>query len=198
MTRRGAAAGILAAAVLLGGCAGRPIPVPVEESPPDLARLREASGLPGCPPTDAAAVATPDGLPQTALKCLGGGSTVNLAGLPRTKMVVNLWAQWCGPCREESPYLAEAKSRLDGKVQFIGINYTDPREDLAIEFAGLVEWTYPHIADPERILRGPLRVTGLPLTLFVDAEGRIVGRHVGVVTSTEQLMGLVAQHLGET
>ena len=196
--RRTLAVILAAGALALFGCAGKPIPEPREASPSDLATLRRTAGLPECPNTDAAAASVPEGLPQTALACLGGGPKVNLAGLPRHKMVINLWAQWCGPCREESPYLAEAKSRLEGKVQFFGINYTDPREDLAIEFAGLVGWTYPHVADPERTLRAALGVTGLPLTLFVDSEGRVVARHVGVIVSTEELMELVAQHLGES
>ena len=39
--------------------------------------------------------------------CLGGGREVRLAGLRGKPMMINVWAQWCGPCREEAPYLAE-------------------------------------------------------------------------------------------
>lgn len=183
------------AVVLVAGCSAAPSPSS-PSSAPDLVAARIAAGLPDCPETDLSTEAVPEGLPKTALACLGGGRTVNLAGLPRVNTVVNVWAQWCGPCREESPYLAEAVKTLGDKVSFIGINYVDPQEALAIEFAGLVGWRYPHVADPERSLQAPLRIAGLPMTLFVGPDGRVVGRHVGVLTSTGQLMGLVKEQLG--
>lgn len=189
--------GGLVAAALFAGCAGVPIARPTSnESSVDLLAARRAAGLPDCPATDPNVEPVPDGLPKTALDCLGGGSIVNLAGLPKRKMVINLWAQWCGPCREESAYLTGATAQLGSKVAFFGINYLDPQPGLAIEFAGLVGWTYPHIADPERSLQAPLRLAGIPTTLFVDETGRIVYRHVGPVDSTAQLVGLVAEHLG--
>ncbi len=162
---------------------------------PDLPALRVQYELPACPTTDRDVPAVEGGLPQTELPCIGEGDPVNLAGLPREPMVVNLWAQWCGPCREESPFLREAFQETTD-VRFVGINYQDPQEDWAIEFAGLVGWRYPHVVDVEKTLQGPLRVPGLPVTLFVDADGVIAGRHVGPVTSTEQLQDLMVEHLG--
>ena len=162
---------------------------------PDLPALRVQYELPACPTTDLDEPAVEGGLPQTELPCIGEGDPVNLAGLPREPMVVNIWAQWCGPCREESPFLREAFQEAND-VRFVGINYQDPQEDWAIEFAGLVGWRYPHVVDVEKTLQGPLQVPGLPVTLFVDAEGVIAGRHVGPVTSTEQLQDLMVEHLG--
>lgn len=164
-------------------------------APADLAALREQFGLPDCPATDAAAAPVAGGLPQTALPCLGGDTTVNLAGLPRTPTIINLWAQWCGPCREEAPFLREGLAELDG-VSFVGVNYNDPKPDWAVEFAGLVGWVYPHVMDQDKTLQVPLRVPGLPTTYFVDADGRITGVHAGPLESTEQLRELATTYLG--
>ncbi|AQX17269.1 hypothetical protein BCR15_12080 [Tessaracoccus lapidicaptus] len=151
--------------------------------------------MPDCPATDAAAAPVAGGLPQTALPCLGGDTTVNLAGLPRTPTIINLWAQWCGPCREEAPFLREGLAELDG-VSFVGVNYNDPKPDWAVEFAGLVGWVYPHVMDQDKTLQVPLRVPGLPTTYFVDADGRITGVHAGPLESIEQLRELATTYLG--
>lgn len=169
-------------------------PTPSATASADLNALRLQYGLPVCPDTDPSAEAVPDGLPRTALPCLGTDQVVNLAGLPREPMVVNFWAQWCGPCREESAFLTEAAAAAGG-VTFIGINYQDPQPDWAIEFAGLVGWNYPHVMDMERTLQTPLKVPGLPVTLFVAADGRVVGRHVGGIESTQQLLDLISHYL---
>lgn len=199
---RGAVLAVAAVAVLAVSACSGPAPAgPAPEAPPsasataDLNALREEYGLPECPDTDPAADQVADGLPKTALPCLGTDQLVNLAGLPREPMVVNFWAQWCGPCREESLFLTEAAEAEEG-VSFVGINYQDPQPDWAIEFAGLVGWTYPHIQDMERTLQTSLQVPGLPITLFVDADGRVVGRHLGGIASTEELRELIDEHLG--
>ena len=192
---------IIAAAALLlvTGCVpaqpDAPSPAPASTTPAELEALRIGYGLPDCPATDPHAGQIEGGLPKTALQCLGSGTVVNLAGLPRTPTIINLWAQWCAPCRAESPFLREAPTRLKG-VSFIGINYDDPQPDWALEFADVVGWSYPHVMDQDKSLRGPLKVPGLPTTYFVDAEGRIAGVHAGQLESEEQLVELAHRYLG--
>lgn len=187
----------LAAAAALAACTPSAEPTPEAPStpPPDLAALRVEYGLPDCPDTDPAAEQVDGGLPRTDLSCLGSDKRVNLAGLEREPTIINVWAQWCGPCREESPFLREALTELEG-VNFVGIDYNDPLPDWAIEFAGLVGWTYPHVMDQDKELQVPLKVPGVPSTYFVDADGTIAHVHPGAFTSTEQLKDLAAQHLG--
>lgn len=192
MRRALAVVGVLA----LAGCAaGEPaVPEPAESPTASLAELRVQYGIPECPETDPDAAPVDGGLPATELECLGTDQIVNLAGLPREPMVINLWAQWCAPCREEAPYLREAAA-AHPEVTFLGIDYNDPKPDWALEFAALVEWDYPHAMDMDRTLRTQLQVPGIPMTLLVDAEGRIVARHPGVLESTEQLTQLIEEHL---
>lgn len=185
----------LMSCVLLAACASGE-PTPTKTPTPDLGQLRAQYGIPECPHTDADAQARPGGLPKTQLSCLGTNQVVNLAGLPKKPMVINLWAQWCGPCREESPYLREVSQSSD--VTFLGINYQDPQPDWAIEFAGLAKWPYPHVVDQERTLQEPLRVPGVPTTIFVDGNGIIVGTHPGEFKSSAELEDLIETYLGGT
>ena len=164
---------------------------------PDMGNLEAArveAGIADCPDTtDQAGPA--NGLPEVTLPCLGEARTVTLSGL-RGPMVLNVWAQWCGPCRAEAPILAEVSAEAGEKLPFIGVIYNDPRPDYALEFAKLAGWRYPHVLDPDKSLQGPLKIPGPPMTLFIDAEGGIAYRHVGPFSSAKQLRQLAAEHLG--
>ena len=187
---------IIAAVALLGGCT----PGTVETEPmvdAELQRAYAAAGLdpcPAAPPTEPIA----DGLPNLTLQCLGTGSQSTLSGLSKGRpMVINLWAQWCGPCREEAPFLAAVSQKTVGTVDFLGIDTADPQPERAIEFAKLAGWTYPQLVDPEKATsEPPLRVPGLPHTIFVDAQGRVVGSHSGQFTSEAELDGYLRDLLG--
>lgn len=201
MTRVGRlpAAASIVLALLLGGCApsvlggGATAPVSRPASvPTDLEAARRAAGIADCPPSSDAPVVA-GGLPELTLECLGGGSSVRLAGL-RGPMLINLWAQWCEPCRAEAGYLAAFATTQDD-VAVLGINYTDPRPELAIEFAQLTGTTYPHLADEEATGKGPLGVPGIPFTLLLDAEGKVVARHPGEFASLTDLQGWVDEGL---
>lgn len=188
-------AALAAPLLLLAGCTS---PQPQDTTPPasaaELEALRVQYEIPDCPATDPAAEPVSNGLPRTELQCLGSDVTVNLAGLERRPTVVNFWAQWCGPCRQEAPFLREVSQSTD-EVAFVGINFDDPEPAWALEFAGLAEWRYPHVADPAGDLRSKVGVPGLPMTLFVDGNGEIVEHHFGVIESREELEALIAEHL---
>jgi hypothetical protein len=78
----------------------------------------------------------------------------------------------------------------------LGIDFVDPRPDLAIEFAQLSGWKYPQLQDPDKSLSGSLQVSAPPQTIFVDANGKVVYRHAGPLTSAAQLRSMTKQYLG--
>ncbi|MFZ0530686.1 MAG: TlpA disulfide reductase family protein, partial [Propionicimonas sp.] len=139
--------------------------------------------------------AVPGGLPELTLDCLGGDTTVRLAGL-RGPMLINLWAQWCEPCRAEAADLSAFASGQD-EVAVLGINYSDPQPELAIEFAELVAARYPQVADREEAVRGPLGLAGIPHTVLIDDRGVVVARHPGPFTSLAELRSWVAEGLAK-
>lgn len=165
---------------------------------PDLASQRRAAGVPDCEVPRERAQPVAGGLPDLVLRCLGSDRELNLSQLRGRPLVINLWAQWCEPCRAESGYLRAFASRAGEQIRIIGVNYDDPKPDWAIEFAGLVGWRYEQLADPERRLGSRLLVPGIPLTLFVTPDGRIVHSQTGPVASTDELTALVKQYLGVT
>ncbi|WP_319040145.1 TlpA family protein disulfide reductase [Kribbella solani] len=153
-----------------------------------------ADKLAGCPTVESKPPVS-NGLPDISLPCLGAGPDIRLADL-RGPLVINIWAQWCGPCRDEAPYLAAlAKS---GKVTMLGIDYDDPRPELAVKFAADEGLTYPHLVDQDKAIQKALKVGGPPLTAFIDPSGTIAYVHRGVLTSEHQLNQLVKDKLGIT
>jgi cytochrome c biogenesis protein CcmG/thiol:disulfide interchange protein DsbE len=138
-----------------------------------------------------------DALPDVSLPCLGSGPDIRLSDL-RGPLLVNVWAQWCGPCRKEAPYLAELQVKAGDKVKMIGIDYIDTRPDLAVKFAVEQQWDYPHLADRDKQIQQGLKIGGPPLTAFVDAKGAVVYVHRAPFTSQQELDQLVREKLGVT
>ncbi|NYG58996.1 thiol-disulfide isomerase/thioredoxin [Nocardioides daedukensis] len=140
------------------------------------------------------------GLPEVTLPCLGGGESVDLSTL-RGPMVVNLWAAWCGPCRREMPMLEEFHAKWNGKVAVLGIDYNDTQTSNAMQLAIDSGVTYPLLADPqtELALKDPLpNIRGLPFTVLVDANGKVVHQEYAEIKSLGQLEDMVEKHLGVT
>ena len=198
--RRTALSALLSAVVLvLTACSSQAPATPrqqqsqVDVSTPALRALKQRAGIQACPaPRGHGPVA--GGMPQVTLPCLGGGRPVDLAKL-RGPLVVNLFAQWCGPCRAELPYYQKLHEQADGKVAVLGIDYQDPQPHGALQLAKATGVTYPLLADPSALLRTPFRVRGLPGVVLVDAKGKVVHEELTEIASYPQLQHLVQHYL---
>jgi cytochrome c biogenesis protein CcmG, thiol:disulfide interchange protein DsbE len=194
---------VLVATLVLAACAGSPTPEPTlpEPSAPvisagELEQAKRAAGIEDCPTSDSAVAAVDSGLPDVVLSCLGGGRDVRLAGLRGRPMMINIWAQWCQPCQDEAPFIAEVANANHSDLMILGVDYEDPRPDRAIEFARVLSWRFPQLVDQDKVLSGPLQITGPPQTFFVRADGTIAGRHVGPFRSAEQIRSQAKEYLG--
>jgi cytochrome c biogenesis protein CcmG, thiol:disulfide interchange protein DsbE len=170
----------------------------VQVDSPQLRKLKAAAGIEDCPVSVDSPPPTAGGLPDITLPCLGGGRDVDMAGLRGTPLVLNFWSQTCGPCRAESPRFQQFHQAAGDKVRVVGIDWLDPRPAYAIGFADELGLTYPQVADPEGVTRAPLRITALPITILVSADGRVVHTEYGAVDSVNDLSEWVADHLGES
>lgn len=119
----------------------------------------------------------------------GSLSPENLAGTP---FVLNFWASWCDPCRQEAPILEARWHRFGPKgVLFLGLNMQDTTGD-ARHFLEEFGVTYPTIRDQTSETSHDFGATGIPETYFVSASGHVVGHVIGVVSPEDLDRGAAA------
>jgi cytochrome c biogenesis protein CcmG, thiol:disulfide interchange protein DsbE len=106
---------------------------------------------------------------------------VTLVGLRGKPAVVNVWASWCGPCRQEAPQLERFAASLRGRARLVGVDWSDGL-DGARAFVRLYGWTFPVLRDPQGTVGDRYGLWGLPTTFVLDSGGRIVERLPGPQT----------------
>jgi cytochrome c biogenesis protein CcmG/thiol:disulfide interchange protein DsbE len=140
-----------------------------------------------------------DKAPAFTLGHLDGSGTMSSRELEGHPVVLNFWASWCLPCREEAP-LFERKWReyREQGLLFVGVVIKDTPES-ALKFAERFDLTYPMLFDPDRVLARKLGLLGLPQTFFIDADGRFIGtvetEQIGVSGDTTRLGAIEEEEL---
>ena len=132
-------------------------------------------------------------LPDVLVDCLEGDEQVRLSTL-RGPMVIAVWASWCQPCKEELPIVQQFYDLHHEQVDVLGYNLLDVSSQ-AISAAEHWGVDFASVEDPDGVFRPELDITAPPTTLFVDQGGHVVGKHLGAVTSLEELEQLVTQFL---
>jgi cytochrome c biogenesis protein CcmG, thiol:disulfide interchange protein DsbE len=166
---------VIAAAVSAcgGGSGGEP-----KHSPPDYAKA-----LAGAPEPLAALYDQPNRL-------LPGGAEAfrqRLADLEGHPVVVNKWASWCGPCREEMPWFQTLSARLGKRIAFLGVN-TDDSSEAARGFLEEFPLPFPSYSDPGSEIADELNATvGFPATAIYDSRGEQVHVQQGQYASQDAL-----------
>jgi cytochrome c biogenesis protein CcmG, thiol:disulfide interchange protein DsbE len=163
-------------ALLLGGCGSTADSG--GGSHPDYAKA-----LAGSPPPLAA-------LHKQANQLLPGGEEAfdkRIARLHGYPVVVNIWASWCGPCREEFPVLQQLSARYGKKVAFLGVNSEDST-DAAATFLEEEPLSYPSYVDPHKgILESLGGLGGFPDTAIYDKSGKLLYLKQGPYRSDSEL-----------
>ncbi len=186
---------------LLTACGGGstpatgPGPHSIDVAGRQLVAFKKQTMIPNCPRV--ASQAADGGMPSVTLPCLGGGRSVDVAGL-RGPMIVNFWASWCSGCRKEMPALAAYAARTPG-VKVVGIDFEDAQPPAALELAKNSDVRYPLLADPKGALdkTSPLpHISGLPMTVFIAADGSIAHIEPGSMTSEQEVAAAAEKYLG--
>lgn len=113
----------------------------------------------------------------------------NVSELRGRPAVMNMWASWCIPCRDEAPILNAAALRYQRRVAFIGVNVRDLSGD-ALGFLREFRVPYTSVRDQSDQAFRRYGLTGVPETYFVDRDGRIVEHIPGPVTAATLDAGL--------
>lgn len=137
-----------------------------------------------------AGVAEASGAPAPAFDGIDPvtGEKVALKSFKGKPVVINIWASWCPGCNDEAADLAKlAESHPEAQV--IGIDFQDTKSG-ARSFYRRWDWMHPSVFDPSGSLTALYGLVGLPTTVFLDAEHRIVARIVGAGTLADFEAGL--------
>jgi cytochrome c biogenesis protein CcmG, thiol:disulfide interchange protein DsbE len=110
------------------------------------------------------------------------GPRVDLASLHGKPALINFWASWCGPCKDEAPELKRFSHELGGRATLVGVDWNDSA-DGARAFIAKSGWDYPILRDPSQKVGTAYGLNGLPTTFVLDADGNIVERLQGPQTA---------------
>jgi thiol-disulfide isomerase/thioredoxin len=130
---------------------------------------------------------------DTLLNCLIGTEKISVESL-RGPLIVNVWGSWCGPCKQEMPYFVEFHHQANGKVQLLGIAVEEAKAQDSKDFIVANGMTWPNLFDAKGVTRKNFGM-GVPVTWFIDEQGTVVYKHIGVVKSTDELIDLTNKYL---
>ena len=121
---------------------------------------------------------TPQAARGFSLELLDGTSTT-LEGFRGKVVLLDFWASWCPPCRQEAPILAQVYDEYRGRqVEFVGIDIWDHRDD-AVEYVRNFGVPYPNGIDSEGVIAIDYGVKGIPEKFLIDADGALIKKYVG-------------------
>ena len=135
---------------------------------------------------------------QTDAALAAGVTALSLADLQGRVVIVNFWASWCGPCRIEQPDLNQVHDLLpDAEVVLVGVNIEDTEANALAHLAEF-DVAYLSLFDPVNELAGRFSGIGartIPTTIFLDPEGRVAARLLGL-TDMREIVALADAALG--
>ena len=109
------------------------------------------------------------------------GETISLSQLEGKVSVINFWASWCMPCREEMPWLVEMTDLYDAaEFSVVGITQDPENTDAIIEFVADIGVNYPIAMTDFELESKTGGIYGIPTTFILDRSGRVAYKHVGL------------------
>ena len=205
------AAGLVGIAI--GIAAGRSKLATVPRIPDGRARMERARGITTVKNTSTAQsdrmpiirfASNPQAVPPFLVRDINGG-VVSTAEWHGKVVLLNFWATWCPPCREEIPELIELQARYKDRLQVIGISMDDPEDAAGVKrFTEKEGVNYPIVMVSREILMEYGGVPALPTSFVVNTDSKIVQKHVGLYptfvyeTELRSLLGLPVEAKVET
>jgi thiol-disulfide isomerase/thioredoxin len=126
-----------------------------------------------------------------SLPCLDNNSRITFQAI-RGPAVVNVFGSWCEPCNQEIPHFLQLQALH--KVALVGIDVEETSMKAGRNFVVKKGVTWPILYDTASVTRG-LFGPGVPVTWFIDAQGKVVYKQIGVITSTAELKAEITKYL---
>ena len=129
--------------------------------------------------------------------CLDGSGEINFHQL-KGPLLINVWGSWCEGCKQEMPYFVELYQNplfKNGQIQMLGINVEEKSKEDAIDYIQKSGMSWPNLEDTSGISKsifGP----GVPVTWFIDENGKTVETKIGAYTHKKQLFNQVEKAFG--
>jgi len=131
------------------------------------------------------------------MPCLDGSAEINFHQI-KGPLLINLWGSWCEGCKQEMPYFVELYQNplfKSGQIQMLGINVEEKSKNDAIEYIQKSGMSWPNLEDSSGISKsifGP----GVPVTWFIDENGKNIETKIGAYTNKMQLFNQVEKAFG--
>ena len=131
------------------------------------------------------------------MPCLDGSSEINFHQI-KGPLLINVWGSWCEGCKQEMPYFVELYQSplfINGQIQMLGINVEEKSKVDAISYIQKSGMNWPNLEDTSGISKsifGP----GVPVTWFIDENGKKIETKIGAYTNKQQLFNQVEKAFG--
>jgi cytochrome c biogenesis protein CcmG, thiol:disulfide interchange protein DsbE len=124
-----------------------------------------------------------DAAPDFELQTIDGQS-VKLSDYKGKKVILNFWATWCPPCKEEMPKLEKYYDQKPADVELLAVNFTvtEKKRENVVQFVQKHQYSYPILLDEKNKVNSTYEILSLPTTYFIDSEGVIREKFTGPLT----------------
>jgi thiol-disulfide isomerase/thioredoxin len=111
-------------------------------------------------------------LPRIVVHAVSGGTTIDLASMKGRVVLLDIWASWCGPCKEEMPLLDDMASRLRDKgIEIVAVSIDEDKASAESFLSARPKWTLTVAHDPEGKVPELLQPPKMPTAYLVDGKG---------------------------
>src|SRR5947209_340383 len=124
--------------------------------------------------------------PDFELRVLNGeGKRLKLSDLRGKGVVLDFWATYCEPCKIEMPWFVDLQKKYGPQgLQIVGVDIEDIDEKDIVEFTNKMGINYPVLIGTEKVANLYGGLNGLPMTFYIDRAGKVVDRHLGLVSES--------------
>lgn len=164
----------------------------------DVTAVRQSANLPDCPREVQTVAPTKGPFGGLDLTCLSDGQPRNLSAMLAGKpALLNLWAYWCGPCREELPMLQQYAEQAGDRITVLTV-HSDPQEGAALQMLADLGIRLPGVMDPKsRVAELVKAPKALPISVLIRADGSIATLITRPFTGIDDIERVVAEELGD-